>query len=81
MKAVNLETKRLFLERLTLKHLSKKYVDWLNDPEVYKFLESGGDYSIKKLEEYLAEQEQKDIFCLDHISQDSLELHQCLLKQ
>jgi RimJ/RimL family protein N-acetyltransferase len=62
MKAVNLETKRLFLERLTLKHLSKKYVDWLNDPEVYKFLESGGDYSIKKLEEYLAEQEQKDIF-------------------
>lgn len=61
MKAVKLETERLLLERLTLKHLSKNYVDWLNDSEVNKFLESGGDYTIKKLEDYLVEQEKKDI--------------------
>lgn len=61
MKAVKLETERLLLERLSLKHLSKNYVDWLNDSEVNKFLESGGDYTIKKLEDYLVEQEKKDI--------------------
>lgn len=62
MKVVTLQTTRLLLERLTLKHLSQSYVDWLNDPEVNKFLESGGDYTIKKLEKYLIEQEEKDIF-------------------
>lgn len=62
MKADSLETARLFLERLTLKHLSQSYVEWLNDPEVNRFLESGGDYTIEKLKKYLIEQEKKDIF-------------------
>ena len=61
MRAIYLESDRLYYERLTLKHLSKEYVAWLNDKEVYKYLESGGDYSINKLKQFLEEQENKNI--------------------
>lgn len=62
MKAKELTTERLILKRLTLNHLSKTYVDWMNDIEVYKYLESGGDYTIEDLENYLRDNEEKDIF-------------------
>ncbi len=62
MKAVNLETERLSLRRLSLEHLSNAYVGWLNDVEVFKYLETGGNYTIGELENYLKEQQEKDIF-------------------
>lgn len=63
MKAVNLETERLSLRRLSLQeHLSETYVDWLNDVDVYKYLETGGNYTLSQLKTYLQEQEKKDIF-------------------
>ena len=61
MKAVELESKNLIFKKLSKKHLSIDYVNWLNDPDVNSYLESGGSYTIKLLEEYLTEQEQKDI--------------------
>jgi len=62
MKAVKLESERLFLEPLSMKHLSNTYVGWMNDLEVYRYLETGGNYTLQKLEVYLKEQEAKDIF-------------------
>ena len=34
---------------------SYSYLSWLNDPEVYKYLESGGGYKIDALREYIRE--------------------------
>ena len=62
MKAVKLESERLLLEPLSMKHLSNTYVGWMNDLEVYRYLETGGNYTLQKLEVYLKEQEAKDIF-------------------
>jgi [ribosomal protein S5]-alanine N-acetyltransferase len=61
MKAPVLISDRLILKPLSLQHLSQDYVSWLNDAEVYKFLETGGNYSIEQLREYLEEVEKKDI--------------------
>lgn len=61
MKAIFLESERLLYEPLSLKHLSTTYVNWLNNDKVNKYLESGGDYTLKKLESFLKEQEQKEI--------------------
>lgn len=61
MEAVILETERLNLLPLSLKHLSEDYVDWMNDIDVYRYLETGGDYTLEKLKEYLIEQEKKNI--------------------
>lgn len=35
-----IRTKRLILRRLTAEDVTKKYVNWLNDPEVNQFLET-----------------------------------------
>jgi len=48
-----LETKRLKLTPLGIRHVSKEYVRWMNDKDVIRFLDSGGDYDIKKLENYI----------------------------
>lgn len=61
VECISLETKRLSLKPLSLVHLSNEYVKWMNDSEVIKHLESGGDYSIEKLEEFLKDVESKDI--------------------
>tara|TARA_R110002073_G_scaffold325056_1_gene503571 strand:+ start:7227 stop:7757 length:531 start_codon:yes stop_codon:yes gene_type:complete len=61
MKAVKLESERLIFEPLGLKHLSKEYIDWMNDKEVSKYLESGGNYTQNLLEVFLIEQEKKEI--------------------
>ena len=37
------------------------YVNWLNDIEVNTYLESGGNYTLQLLADFLKEQEQKDI--------------------
>jgi len=52
-----LETDRLLLKPLNKSYLSQNYVDWMNDGEVNRYLESGGDYNFKKLNEYLMEVE------------------------
>ena len=37
---VELRSKRLIFEPIGLKHLSKQYVDWMNDPLVIKYMNS-----------------------------------------
>ena len=45
-----LESERLVLKPLSKSFLSMEYVNWMNDPKVIRFIESGGNYNIKKLE-------------------------------
>ena len=44
-----LETDRLILKPLNMYFLSKDYVNWLNDKEVNRYLESGGNYTLEML--------------------------------
>lgn len=59
-----LETGRLILEKLSTAHLSADYISWMNDPEVYQYLETGGNYTSSDLENYLlaAETNEKLLF-------------------
>ncbi len=58
-----IESDRLHLEPISLKFLSKKYIDWLNDREVNKYLESGGNYEFDSLKTYiLNHQNNKTLF-------------------
>ncbi|WP_339606905.1 GNAT family protein [uncultured Roseivirga sp.] len=54
-----LETNRLVLEKLSIKHLSDAYVSWMNDPDVYRFLETEGDYTKEDLMSYLVDVESR----------------------
>ena len=71
VKAPILETERLQLVPLGMNHLSSEYVNWMNDPEVYAHLESGGDYSIEKLKVFLLDVEKSPIlFWAIHIKEN-----------
>jgi ribosomal-protein-alanine N-acetyltransferase len=48
-----IETKRLILEPISIKFCSDEYVNWLNDKEIYKYLDNGGNYTKAALEDYL----------------------------
>ena len=61
MMAPSLESDRLIYKPLSLEHLSQDYVDWMNDPDVNKYIESGGDYTLEKLRDFLEEVEERDI--------------------
>lgn len=75
MKAKNLETERLVLKPLSLNHLSQDYVDWLNDEEVYRYLETSGNYTHEMLRDYLEEVEKKDIYFWGiHIKENNLHI-------
>lgn len=51
-----LETERLILEPIALKHCSDIYLSWLNDPEVYRWLETRGSQSMNMLRDYIQQQ-------------------------
>jgi len=61
VKEVKLISDRLIFEPLGLKHLSTRYVNWMNDSLVNKYMESGGDYTLDKLRDFLLEQERNKI--------------------
>ena len=47
---------------LGLRFLSNTYLNWMQDEEVVKFMESGGkNYSFNDLKEYLLEIDEKNI--------------------
>lgn len=48
-----IETKRLILEPISIKFCSDEYVNWLNDKEIYKYLDNGGNYTKAALQDYL----------------------------
>ncbi|WP_310559568.1 aldo/keto reductase [Flavobacterium sp.] len=61
MKAENLQSERLFYKRVSSEHLTQGYLDWMNDPEVFRYLESGGNYTMQMLKSFIEEQDKKDI--------------------
>ena len=70
-----LHTERLELRPLSLEHLSQDYVDWLNDPDVNLYLETGGDYTFEKLRDFLHDIEEKNIyFWAIHIKENNLHI-------
>jgi ribosomal-protein-alanine N-acetyltransferase len=48
-----LNTDRLLLEPLNLKHATEKYVSWLNDHLVYRYLDTRGGQTIDSLREFI----------------------------
>jgi RimJ/RimL family protein N-acetyltransferase len=62
MKALVLESERLRFEPLSLRHLSEHYVNWMNDIDVYRYLETGGNYTLQDLKDYLSDYEEKDVY-------------------
>ena len=57
-----LESNRLKLTPLSMVFATEKYVNWMNDPEVIKYLMSGGNYTIDKLQKYIEEVEKRPQF-------------------
>jgi ribosomal-protein-alanine N-acetyltransferase len=66
-----LETDRLVLKALDTSFTTDTYVTWMNDPEIIKFLESGGDYTLEKLSNYLKTVEQQEILFWAIITKES----------
>jgi ribosomal-protein-alanine N-acetyltransferase len=62
LRNIDLESERLVFKRLSKEHISTTYVNWLNDPEVYKYLETGGNYTLEMLKSYIEEQYAKEIY-------------------
>lgn len=54
MKTIN--TERLILLPLAMEHCSEEYLNWLNDPEVYKFLETRGNQNMEMLKDFIENQ-------------------------
>lgn len=60
-KTATLRSERLTYEPLGMKHLSEKYVNWMNDKDVNIYMSSGGDYTLEKLRLFLLDQQKKKI--------------------
>ncbi len=59
--AISIETERLCLEPISKKFVTKRYLEWLNDPDVYKFLVSKGNYTLRKLKKYINQITKKEV--------------------
>jgi ribosomal-protein-alanine N-acetyltransferase len=60
--APSLESSRLVYIPVCLKHLSERYLSWMNDSEVTRYLESGGNYNEKMLRNFIEAAIEKKIF-------------------
>lgn len=69
----SLSSERLIYKSLTLEHCTLEYVGWLNNPEVNKFLETGDDYTIELLENFLENVAQKEtmLFWAIHLKESN----------
>lgn len=58
-----LESPNLIYKPISEEHISQRYVNWLNDPLVYQYLETGGGYTIQKLDGYIKQMAMReDVF-------------------
>lgn len=62
MRNIDLESERLRFTRLSNRHISTDYVNWLNDPEVNMYLETRGNYTLDMLKSYIEEQYKNEIY-------------------
>jgi RimJ/RimL family protein N-acetyltransferase len=61
-KAPELKSERLKLVPVSSAHATKTYVSWMNDEEVNKYLDGGGEYTMEKLKAYLVDVVKKDLY-------------------
>lgn len=57
-----LETERLILEPISLEYCTENYLGWLNDPEVYKWLETRGSQNMEMLKDYIQQQVENNTY-------------------
>ena len=57
-----LSSERLILRPLSIDHCTEEYVNWMNDSIVTLYLESGGDYTIEMLKDYIVSTISKNIY-------------------
>lgn len=50
---ITLETERLIIDPISLKHCNEIYLGWLNDPEVYQWLETRGSQTMQMLKDFV----------------------------
>lgn len=62
MEHIDLESERLIYKRVAAEHVSQAYVNWINDSEVNKYLETRGGYTLELLSAYVEEQYNKGIY-------------------
>lgn len=62
MKPPDISTPRLELHPLDTSYCTPAYVAWMNDPEVYKFLDTRGNYTLGQLKHYLEDVESRQIY-------------------
>ena len=56
MKNIDLESERLIYKRVSAEHVTDTYVNWINDAEVNKYLETRGNYNLELLKSYIEKQ-------------------------
>lgn len=59
MESFDIESQRLTFKRVASEHISEDYVSWINDPEVNRYLETRGNYTLDLLKSYIEEQNTK----------------------
>lgn len=59
---IKLESKRLMLYPMDETFCTEIYLSWLNDPEVYKYLETRGGLNLYKLRRYIKRAVKKKVF-------------------
>jgi ribosomal-protein-alanine N-acetyltransferase len=68
----SLNSDKLVLNPLDLTHCTNEYLAWMNNPEVYRYLETGDDYKIEDLRKYLESVEANDsiLFWAIHLKEN-----------
>ncbi len=58
---IRIKTERLFLRNLQLDDISQDYIDWLNDPEINKYLSSSNSrQTLESCQQYVMSYQQND---------------------
>src|ERR1700745_3026561 len=75
MTAPTIQSERLYFKPVSLAHLSQDYVNWLNDKDVYRYMETRGNYSLEILKAFLEECEECDkLFWAIHLKSNELHI-------
>jgi RimJ/RimL family protein N-acetyltransferase len=62
VKNIDIESERLIYKRVSAEHVTEAYVNWINDSEVNKYLETRGNYTLDLLKTYVEEQYNNEIY-------------------
>jgi len=62
MKNIDLASERLIFKRVSDEHISDDYVNWINDDEVNRYLETRGNYNLELLKSYIERQMKNETY-------------------